>query len=387
MSGSWEEETIETVFIADVTPKPLNPPNRVQQKCLASKCEELRQDKHRWCLNHKRQVDAIAYQASKANKQTECKEIMQEDSRAQAAMEEFDDLNPLGKKHAKRSNIDWAQWTHKYSNKEFQMESMKHQPMTYPEFLAWAEVRKKLSVSEAQKWWQEMDDDPTIEKDNKGRGGAKQLWVPKKRQRERGTERAEEDALTEGNKQQKMSIEQKGELLHHLVKLSGDGSSSSFLHGGGKLDNKTVQALLKNVSGSSTGSGSGCGSGQLEPDLSAEVVAEVSKNGKRRKVVLDSAVPTAFGHFETMLETMQTKLKTTITDLEKHKADYDLDTDRQKPLALPLSHVRGSGRCASDIGKQLRVAILGEKVNCWTKELLFRTKKLICERKNVAVGR
>ena len=232
-----------------------------------------------------------------------------------------------------------------------------------------------------------MDDDPTIEKDNKGRGGAKQLWVPKKRQRERGTERAEEDALTEGNKQQKMSIEQKGELLHHLVKLSGDGSSSSFLQGGGKLDNKTVQALLKNVSGSSTGSGSGCGSGQLEPDLSAEVVAEVSKNGKRRKVVLDSAVPTAFGHFETMLETMQTKLKTTITDLEKHKADYDLDTDRQKPLALPLSHVRGSGRCASDIGKQLRVAILGEKVNCWTKELLFLTKKLICERKNVAVGR
>ena len=32
-----------------------------------------------------------------------------------------------------------------------------------------------------------MDDDPTIEKDNEGRGGAKQLWVPRKRQRERGT--------------------------------------------------------------------------------------------------------------------------------------------------------------------------------------------------------
>ena len=131
---------------------------------------------------------------------------------------------------------------------------MKAEPMTYPEFLGWAEERKKLSMSDAQKWWQEMKEDPHIDRDNKGRGGAKQLWVPKKRQRERGTERAEEDAFTEGSKQQKMIIEQKGELLHHLVKLSGDGSSSSFLQ-----------------SASSTGSGSGSGSGQLESDPSTEV--------------------------------------------------------------------------------------------------------------------
>ena len=160
-----------------------------------------------------------------------CKEIMLEDSSAQAAMEELDNLNPLGKKFGKKSIIDWAQWSHKFSNKKFSKESMKHEPMTYPEFLAWAEERKKLSLSDAQKWWEEMDEDPNTDRDNKGRGGAKQLWVPKKRQRERGTERAEEDALTEGNKQQKMIIEQKGELLHHLVKLSGNGSSSSFLQG------------------------------------------------------------------------------------------------------------------------------------------------------------
>ena len=59
-----------------------------------------------------------------------------------------------------------------------------------------------------------MQDDPNIDRDNKGRGGAKQLWVPKKRQR-----------------------------------IHSDGVRST------------------------------------------EVVAEVSKNGKRRKVVLDSTVP------------------------------------------------------------------------------------------------
>ena len=58
-----------------------------------------------------------------------------------------------------------------------------------------------------------MQDDPNIDKDNEGRGGARRFWVPTKHQRVRGTERAEEDAFTEGSKQQKMSIEQKGELM------------------------------------------------------------------------------------------------------------------------------------------------------------------------------
>ena len=266
-------------------------------------------------------------------------------------------------------------------------EWMFYEPMTYPEFMTWAEDRKKLSLSDAQKWWQEMDEDPSIDRDNNGRGGAKQLWVPKKRQRERGTERAEEDAFTEGSKQQKMSIEQKGELLHHLVKLSGNGSSSSFLQSLGKLDNTSVRALLENVSGGSTGSGQLASRSEEESGLSTEVVAEVTNNGKKRKVVLDSAVPVAHGVFETMLETMRTKLNATITDLEKHEDLYDVDTERRKPFSLPLSHLRGSGRCDSDIIKQLRVAILGENLNCWTKEQLFRTKKSICERTNVVVGR
>ena len=380
MADSWEEE--ET----NVTPKPPKPPKQENQKCLASKCEEVRQDKHRWCSNHKRQAEAIVYQATKANKQAECKEIMQDDSGAQAAMEEFDNINPIGKKFGKKSIIDWAQWHHKFSSKKFSRETTKQEPMTYPEFITWAEDRKKLSLSDAQKWWQEMDEDPSIDRDNNGRGGAKQLWVPKKRQRERGTERAEEDALTEGSKQQKMIIEQKGELLHHLVKLSGNGSSSSFLQSLGKLDNTSVRALLENVSGGSTGSGQLASRSEEESGLSTEVVAEVTNNGKKRKVVLDSAVPVAHGAFEIMLETMRTKLNATINDLEKHEDLYDVDTERRKPFSLPLSHLRGSGRCDSDIIKQLRVAILGENLNCWTKEQLFLTKKSICERTNV-VGR
>ena len=106
MAESWDEECL---LIADVTPKPKKLPKQEKQKCLASKCEEVRQDKHRWCPNHKRQAEAIVYQATKANKQAECKEIMQEDSSAQAAMEEFDNLNPLGKKFGKKAIIHWAQ--------------------------------------------------------------------------------------------------------------------------------------------------------------------------------------------------------------------------------------------------------------------------------------
>ena len=170
MAESWDEDCF---LIADVTPKPKKLPKQEKQKCLASKCEEVRQDKHRWCPNHKRQAEAIVYQATKANKQAECKEIMQDDSSAQAAMEDFDNLNPVGKKFGKKRIIDWAQWSHKFSSKKFTKETMKHEPMTYPEFLAWAEERKKLSLSDAQKWWQEMDEDPNTDRDNNGRGGAK----------------------------------------------------------------------------------------------------------------------------------------------------------------------------------------------------------------------
>ena len=105
---------LDTVFFVSRT----MPPKQKKQKCLASKCEELRQDKHRWCLNHKRQADSIAYQASKANKQTECKEIMEEESSAQAAMEEFDNLSPLGQKFGKKKSIDWAQWSRKFASKK-----------------------------------------------------------------------------------------------------------------------------------------------------------------------------------------------------------------------------------------------------------------------------
>ena len=49
MAESWDEETL---LIADVTPKPKKLPKQDKQKCLASKCEEVRQDKHRWCPNH-----------------------------------------------------------------------------------------------------------------------------------------------------------------------------------------------------------------------------------------------------------------------------------------------------------------------------------------------
>ena len=149
---------LDTVFFVSRT----MPPKQKKQKCLASKCEELRQDKHRWCPNHRLQAEAIVYQASKANKQAECKEIMQEDSSAQAAMEDFDNLNPVGKKFGKERIIDWEQWSHMFSRREFMKETMMYEPMTYPQFLAWAEERKKLSLSDAQKWWQEMDEDPNL---------------------------------------------------------------------------------------------------------------------------------------------------------------------------------------------------------------------------------
>ena len=154
----------------------------------------------------------------------------------------------------------------------------------------------------------------------------------------------------------------------------------------GKLDNTSVRALLENVSGGSTGSGQLASRSDEESGLSTEVVADVTKNGKKRKVVLDSAVPVAHGTWQTMLEAMRTKLNATIADLENHEALYDVETERRKPFSLPLSHLRGSGRCDSDIIKQLRVAILGENLNCWTKEQLFLTKKSICERTHV-VGR
>ena len=39
------------------------------------------------------------------------------DSSAQAAMEEFDNLSPLGQKFGKKRNIDWAQWSRKFASK------------------------------------------------------------------------------------------------------------------------------------------------------------------------------------------------------------------------------------------------------------------------------
>lgn len=102
--------------------------------------------------------------------------------------------------------------------------------MTEAEFKLWATNVKGLPDSDALLWWNQLDSDANVDRDNLGFGGRKQLWVPNVQQcRERVNERYIDNFQEEASQLQRGSKEADRAALREHVERQGVSFADPFL--------------------------------------------------------------------------------------------------------------------------------------------------------------
>ena len=151
-----------------------------KQPCLC--CEEMRHANSRFCKDHKRSYDSMAYQAKKSatpGAEEAFKSAMEDDITAKNEVLKFAELNPPDQRYARKQFIDWAAFKQLHGQKTEFINRSKCTPMWEGEFLYWAQTVKALPKADAEAWWHEHLNNPRIERDNDGYKGRLQLWIPK----------------------------------------------------------------------------------------------------------------------------------------------------------------------------------------------------------------
>ena len=151
--------------------------------CLC--CEEAPAANSRFCKDHKRSCDAMSYQAKHSGEERAQEifdELFADDSRIGPAVKEFSLQNPPTQKYKRKQLIDWVAFRRAYGVKMTQRDRSGDLPKAYKEFKIWCVNKKGLTDDQAKDWWKKLLDDPTVDRDNDGFGGAFRLWIPNAKQ-------------------------------------------------------------------------------------------------------------------------------------------------------------------------------------------------------------
>ena len=169
--------------------------------CLC--CDEPRVANSRFCKDHKRSCDAMSYQAETSS-DPEAKQIFQDifadDAKCAGAVKKFSLDNPPTAKYKRKQLIDWVQYKRTFGVRVTRRDRSSDVPKTEREFKLWAVNQKGLTDQEAKDWWKKLLDDPNVDRDYEGYGGALQLYVPNAEQsRDRMRDRYVDNAQEEGS--------------------------------------------------------------------------------------------------------------------------------------------------------------------------------------------
>ena len=190
--------------------------------CLC--CKEPRHANSRFCKDHKRSYDSMAYQAKKAEEQGEAGSVeafnnsMADDFSAKAAIEKFCEINPPDQRYSRKSFIDWADFKKTFGQRTDIIDRSKSKPMWEGEFISWAMNEKALPKAEAEQWWKEHYNNPRIERDNDGYKGRLQLWIPTGSSKLVDKSRFSESSTSQGSKPMKNPTSADVEMLQEHVK-------------------------------------------------------------------------------------------------------------------------------------------------------------------------
>ena len=126
--------------------------------CLVESCQALRSANARFCVDHKRNTEAMEYQATNSSEPDALdlwKAMKENDAACAKAVYEFSLDNPPDAKYRRKSLIDWAQYRRVYGSRVTKRDRCGDVPMWEGEFLHWAQETKRLPEAEAVSWWKE----------------------------------------------------------------------------------------------------------------------------------------------------------------------------------------------------------------------------------------
>ena len=262
--------------------------------CLC--CKEARHANSRFCKEHKRSYDSMAYQAKKAEQQGEGGAVqafnnsMADDFSAKAAIEKFCEANPPDQRYARKSFIDWADFKKTYGQRTDIIDRSKCKPMWEGEFIMWAMNEKALPKAEAENWWKEHYNNPRIERDNEGYKGRLQLWIPTGPSKLVDKSRFTESNTSQGSKPMKNPTPADVEMLQEHVKRQRQSVVDPFF-----TQNVSVPASVTSVASVTPK--------QSEGQHSEAALSDVE--AKRPKIDVDRAAPKLMKSMEKELTAMK----------------------------------------------------------------------------------
>ena len=106
--------------------------------------------------------------------------MMRDDRAAGEAVLKQCENAPSDRRYRKHTFINWGQFERDYGRRSEVGERDEALPMTRKVFGQWAKHDQGEDSDGCDEWWNEMLDDTSIERDQKGRKGALQLYVPQK---------------------------------------------------------------------------------------------------------------------------------------------------------------------------------------------------------------
>ena len=124
--------------------------------CIVKKCIEPCYQKKKWCILHKRSVDAMDYQAGKSpvpGAVDALKKVLANDELAAEEIFQFAQLNPPDKAYHKKQVIDWSRFVKKHGLRMSSIDRTGRVPITEKAFLIRKTNKEGIDLASAQQLW------------------------------------------------------------------------------------------------------------------------------------------------------------------------------------------------------------------------------------------
>ena len=202
-------------------------------KCLVPYCVEMCANQKVWCAGHACSWTGFC---SQCEEQGPSAVVKMESLKAPGMEKEKGEAvgayalkNPPDKKYQKKQLFDVCGYFKQKYATTATAERDDERPMTREAFGKHCENLLGLTEPEAASWWQELEDNPATERDQKGFRGRLQLWIPLGESRQRKREKGVTDGVVQESKKMKNSSDHDLQVLSDHVLRQRTSMADSFL--------------------------------------------------------------------------------------------------------------------------------------------------------------
>ena len=205
--------------------------------CIMPGCDEDRYRRLRFCTLHRYSVDNMKSQAEEKGTIGVYEEAMKDDSTTIEIIQEWEEINPPGKKWRKKAVLNWGRFQQRFGNSRREGETGKKRKMDKREFGCYGKYKKGWMPEEIEEEWTSRKADLTIDRDWNGKNGALRLEIDKGIDKHSTREKFLESASVEESDSIKNPNQQDLEALrYHSNSASNSKGAAAFLRSKWSMD-------------------------------------------------------------------------------------------------------------------------------------------------------